>query len=304
MMEEKRPKFARVSNSDFHSTLNKRVNDYFKINNLSKYGNFGLVVKTIIVIAMYLVPYFITMTGVVTAPWLIILLWIVMGIGLAGIGMNVMHDANHGSYSKNSTINKILGLSLNFMGGDAALWRLQHNNLHHTYTNIEGVDDDLNSAAILRFSPHQKKLKIHRYQHIYAWFLYGLMSVSWMTWGDIGQAVRFYKRGFYPDKKTYQKEMAKIVAWKVFFYIYMIILPIIFLPGPFWVFLVASIATHFTVSWILSTVFQTAHVMPDSEFPLPDKDGNLENSWAVHQFLTTNNYAPKNPVLDLAGRWA
>ena len=54
---------------------------------------------------------------------------------------------------------------------------------------------------------------------------------------------------------------------------------------------------HFVAGFILAIVFQPAHVIPSSEFPLPDQSGNMDNNWAVHQLLTTANFAPKNKLL-------
>ena len=76
-----------------------------------------------------------------------------MGFGMAGIGLAIMHDANHGAYSKNDTVNKFFGGLIKFLGGSETNWKIQHNVLHHTYTNIEGLDEDIEAPVVaLRFS--------------------------------------------------------------------------------------------------------------------------------------------------------
>ena len=92
--------------------------------------------------------------------------------------LSVMHDGNHNAYSKNPLINKLSGFGLNLMGGYDLNWRIQHNLLHHTYTNIDGMDEDVDAGIILRFSSNQKRKRHHRFQHLYAWLLYALLSIS------------------------------------------------------------------------------------------------------------------------------
>ena len=53
---------------------------------------------------------------------------------------------------------------------------------------------------------------------------------------------------------------------------------------------------HFTSGLILSTIFQTAHVVPTSQYPLPDTNNEISNNWAVHQLYTTSDFAPKSKV--------
>jgi linoleoyl-CoA desaturase len=71
-----------------------------------------MVIKTFVMFALYFTPYILMLTGVVTGPWVMFAMCLIMGIGMAGIGLSVMHDANHGSYSNKSWINDLLGFSL------------------------------------------------------------------------------------------------------------------------------------------------------------------------------------------------
>ena len=157
-------------------------------------------------------------SGMVTAVWMLFLLYILSGLGMAGIGMGVMHDAIHGSYSKNNKINTLLGYSFNLIGGNAVVWKIQHNVLHHTYTNIEDADDDLNAPFFLRFSPHAKYYWVHQFQHIYIWFFYAISTISWITSKDFVRLKRYKNMGLLTEKQDYNKELAKLIAWKIFYY--------------------------------------------------------------------------------------
>ena len=71
----------------------------------------------------------------------------------------------------------------------------------------------------------------------------------------------------------------------------------IMLPFSWWLTLAFFFSMHFVAGLILASVFQPAHVMPTSEFPLPNENGIIENNWAVHQMYTTTNFAPNNKIL-------
>ena len=178
-MTTTQPIFAKQDQLKFFRTLNARVNNYFKDNNISKTGNWKLHLKTIILFSIFLTPYFLILFLQDLPFWGTALLSIVMGIGMAGIGMNVMHDGNHGSYSNKSWVNKLMGGTIYVLAGNVYNWQVQHNVLHHTYTNIPGHDEDLDAGRVIRFTNHAKWYSFHRFQHYYSVFLYGLLTFNW-----------------------------------------------------------------------------------------------------------------------------
>lgn len=286
-------KFSKEQNNDFFVVLRKRVNDYFKDNKIKKTWNPNMVVKTIFMLSLYFVPYAFLMSGLIHNVLVMLLMWVLMGLGMSGIGLSIMHDANHGAYSRNKNVNTLLSYLLDIVGGSSRNWRIQHNKLHHTFTNVEGMDVDIKERGILRFSPHQKRRKVHRLQFLYAWLLYGIMSLYWVTAKDFLQMVSFKKQGHIQGKE-YQKLVFEIVFWKIFYYAYTLVLPLIFLPFAAGWILLGFFSMHFISGFILTCIFQTAHVMTSTEFPLPDENGEFENNWAIHQLKTTTNYAPKS----------
>ncbi|MDL5514834.1 fatty acid desaturase [Arenibacter sp. M-2] len=211
--------------------------------------------------------------------------------------MGVMHDAIHGSFSKNKMVNKIMGYTINLIGANDKVWRLQHNVLHHSYTNIEEHDDDINAPFFLRFSPHAKKNKLHKYQHYYAWFFYGLSTISWVTSKDFVRYTRYYKMGLVKNRRTYIEGILKIMAWKIIYFSYALALPILLTSISPWVIILGFLAMHFVTGLCITLVFQTAHIMPNASFPLPDNNGNLESERLAHQLETTCNYAPNSALL-------
>jgi linoleoyl-CoA desaturase len=289
--------FSKSHNIDFYKTLQGRVNNYFKENDRSRYANTNMVVKTIFMVALYTVPFVLMMT-VFENPALIFMCWVLMGFGMAGIGLSVMHDANHGAYSKNKTVNKLLGMLIYFLGGSDVNWRIQHNVLHHTYTNVTGIDEDINPGKVMRFSPHEERLKLHKYQHMYAWFFYGLMTLMWCTVKDYRQAFRYEKMDLMKTQGiTFGRLLVEIFLSKLLYFGIFLVLPLIFLPSAWWVTSLSFLLMHFITGLILAMIFQPAHVVPSSNYLLPNDSGDIEADWAVNQLFNTANFAPKARVL-------
>lgn len=251
-----------------------------------------MVVKTICMFLLYFLPYALIITGVVTQPWLLVLMVITMSIGLAGIGLSVMHDANHGAYSKRPWINTVIGYSLNLIGANKFNWKIQHNVLHHTFTNVHDEDEDISPRGVLRMTPHSDWRPIHRYQHIYAWFLYGLMTIAWMVAKDFARLRKYHFNGLAKKHKAnITQEWVILIITKLNYLGYIFIIPLIFTALPWWQILIGILIMHYIAGFLLAIIFQPAHVSDGAEFPLPDNNHALENNWAIHQLITTTNFS-------------
>lgn len=287
--------FARNQN-EFFTTLSQRVNHYFKSNSIERTANGAMVFKTIFMLTLYSAPYFLVVTGAVTSGWGMIILCALMGLGAAGIGLSIMHDANHGSYSKKKWVNDLLGLTLNLMGGNAFNWKVQHNVLHHTFTNVHEVDEDISPRGILRMAPGSPWKSFHRFQHLYAWFFYGMLTIVWITIKDFGRLNRYDRDGLVAKQKTNATtEWSILLLTKVLFSFYYFVLPVLLVPEVLWWYpIVGFLLMHYIAGFILAIIFQPAHVIDGTEYPVPDEYGNLENSWAIHQLHTTTNFGRKH----------
>lgn len=286
-------KFSRNDQAKFFKTLNKRVNDYFKNNNIKRTGNWKLYSKAILMFSLLIIPVVLILT--LNLPvWAQLAGMIITGIGMAGVGMNVMHDANHESFSSKKWVNKLMGSSIYILAGNDYNWKVQHNVLHHTYTNIQGHDEDIDAGRIIRFSKHTKWLKVHKFQKYYSFFLYGLLTINWAITTDFKQSYKYLKRklsyGKFPNPAT---QWTKLVIGKILYYALWIVLPLSLGFAWYEVF-IGFFIMHYTAGLILSIVFQLAHVMPNTDMPTPDADGNMKNTWAIHQLYTTSNFAPKS----------
>ncbi|MCS6973156.1 MAG: acyl-CoA desaturase [Cyclobacteriaceae bacterium] len=282
-----------ATHKDFFTTLNLRINRYFRENELPRTANSEMVLKTVFMFLLYLAPYVAIMSGVITSLTTLLLSYFVMGIGLAGIGLSVMHDANHGAYSRKSWVNTLLGYSLNLIGGHATNWKVQHNVLHHTYTNVHEADEDISPRGVLRLAPGSAWKPAHRFQYIYAWFLYCLLTLAWVFVKDFSRLKKYHREGLLEKQNTdAAHEWIILILTKLTYLFYIIVLPAWLLPFSIWEVLCGFLLMHAVAGFMLSVIFQPAHVAEGTEYPEPDANGRLENSWAVHQLHTTTNFAP------------
>ena len=259
---------------EFFPTVTKRVSEYFKANNISRQGNPEMVVKSIFMFSLYFIPYFFIISAVFTSIWIYLGLFFIMGLGKAGIGLSVMHDANHNAYSKRAWINNLMGASLNIVGGHSFNWIVQHNVLHHTYTNIHGADEDITPRGALRMSPESDWKPMHRYQHVYGWFLYGLQTFVWIVFRDFARLVRYQKEGFIEKRKSSRgKEWVILIATKVLYFSYMFVIPLLLTPLSFIQIFLGFVIMHYVTGFILAIIFQPAHVIEGTAYPVPDEKG-------------------------------
>lgn len=282
--------------NEFMIELREKVSGYFEVNGISPYGNLNLIFKTGFMLLLYVSPYVLMLSGTVYSFVGVLLCWIIMGLGKAGIGMAVMHDANHKSYSSKRWVNRWMGNTLYLLGGSPVTWQYQHNTLHHGFTNIDGYDEDIDPGSVLRFSPHKPLLKMHKYQHIYAWFLYGLMTLVWVTKKDFKQLVQYKKEGGLSSKMSTTRLWITLIVTKMLYYVAFLLIPMLILPFAWYWVMLFFLVMHYISGFILTVIFQTAHVVPTSKYPLPDGNNTLDNSWAVHQLSTTSDFAPQNRI--------
>jgi linoleoyl-CoA desaturase len=256
-----------------------------------------MVVKTIVLLTAYILP-FIGILFFHLPSFVNYLLWAFMGFSLAGIGMSVMHDANHGSYSKSHKVNTWMGHTLNLLGGSVFNWKLQHNLLHHTYTNIIDMDDDIEDKLVLRFSPHTKVKWYHKFQFIYAFLFYGILTLYWVLMKDFVQFHKYTRDGVNKDSGSKNViTFIKIVVTKISYLFVFLIAPIFLLHLPASSVIAGFLLMHFISGLVLTVIFQLAHTVEHTSHPLPNDEGTIENNWAIHQLNTTVNFSRESKFL-------
>ena len=287
------PKFSNVPHS-FHSELKRRINEYFEQKGKSTTGNASLYIKAAVLIISFLATY-VHLVFFTPVPWLAIIECLLLGVLTAAIGFNVMHDGAHGSFSKSKWLNDLAALSVNFLGANNFMWKTKHNVIHHAYTNIDGVDDDINARPLLRLCETQKYYKVHRFQHLYFWAAYSLLYLWWIFFTDYKKY--FTKKvGNMPLKKMEPLDHVIFWSFKIIHLGLFVALPIYMVGFMPW--LVGFLTLGLFAGFVLSIIFQLAHTVEHTHFPVVNPDtGKLDDEWAVHQLKTTANFATKSKLI-------
>ncbi|MBM3936710.1 MAG: acyl-CoA desaturase [Sphingomonadales bacterium] len=285
-------RFSNPQQFTFYQSLKQRVQTYFSESGKSSNGGWRMIGKGIFWILAYLIPLAL-LIGVAMPWWLSIIAFVWLGIALAGIGMGVMHDACHNAFSDKGWVNTLFGSSIYMIGGNKFSWKMQHNVFHHTFTNIHGIDEDISGMTLLRFDRHLPLKKVHRYQHWYAPLLYAMMTLSFYV-KDVRQAIQWSV-----DKgpRFLWSQMVILVTGKAVYFGLLLVLPLVFSTMPWWFILIGFLVINMVAGFIMAIVFQLAHVVEGADQPLPNQEGHMDNSWAVHQLQTTANFSPKNRIL-------
>lgn len=282
-------------NTAFYNDLKCSVEQYFTNNKVQKTGDWRLFTKAIVLVPAAILLY-IFLIGFQYPAWLGISLAALLGFALASIGFNIMHDACHGSYSSKKWVNNTLGLSLNALGGNAFIWKFKHNIIHHTYTNVDGVDDDIAKSPLMRQCMTQKWVPAHRFQHIYVVLVYAISSFAWVVLMDFTKY--FSQRVFNtPLQKMNKGEHAIFWMSKLLYVVFYVAIPVYFVGWGAWA--IGFAAMHVTMGLTLALVFQLAHVVEHTEFEAVgiSDTKQIENEWAIHQVKTTANFAPRDKII-------
>jgi linoleoyl-CoA desaturase len=203
--------------------------------------------------------------------------------------MNVQHDGSHGSYSSSRRLNRVMALTLDLLGGSSYVWKHKHNVLHHTWPNVAGVDDDIDTGGLARLSPAQPRHRHHRFQHLYMWPLYALLAVKWHLFDDFA-ALATGRLGARRLPRPGVADLLTLVAGKLVFATWAFAIPLLRHPAPTVV--LAYLASAAVAGLILSVVFQLAHCVPEA---IPD--AVRSTSWAERQVASSVDFARASRLL-------
>lgn len=285
------PKFATPPPPSFHTVLKSRINDYFVAKGKPSTGNIRLYSKALFLVVGFIALYIHLVFFTPPVGWAIFECFL-LSLFTSAIGFNIMHDGAHGSFSSRPWVNAIAASSLNFLGANTFMWKMKHNVIHHAYTNIDGIDDDLDAKPFLRLCETQKFYKFHKYQHFYFWAAYSLLYLFWIFFSDYKKYFR-KKVGDIPLKKMTVKDQLSFWGFKLLHIVLFIVIPIIFVGLKPWA--IGFLAYGLLAGFVLSIVFQLAHTVEDTQFPVPNNITNkLDDEWAIHQLKTTANFATNN----------
>lgn len=287
-------KFKKEENIEFFKTLQKRVDNYFTVNHISRKGNLNAYIKAGILLTVYL-------TGIgsiyfSTSILQLYLSYIFIGSVSIFLALNVAHDAAHQTFTKSKKINNFFLYTFDLLGANGYLWKLKHVYSHHPHVNIPNMDGDIKQSNLVRIFPNAPFLKLHKYQYLYMPVLYLFYTLIWLLFRD-------FKDFFYtdisgkPNIKHHWTQYVRLFLGKTFYISNLLILPTLLLPFSFGEVLLGFVLMNFAASATVAMALISAHVGEHSVYPEPDENGLMPNSYIIHQIITTTDFATKNPII-------
>jgi Fatty acid desaturase len=162
----------------FYSELRRRVAEYFEQTGRRQRDCPEMYLKTAIILLAFIGLY-VALVFVAVTWWQALGLSLLLGLAMAAIGFNIEHDGGHQAYSNHQWINRLMAMTMDLLGASSYVWHWKHDVTHHTYVNITAMTSTL-SWDLLAGSRHIKSIsKLHRWQHLYLWPLYGLNVIKW-----------------------------------------------------------------------------------------------------------------------------
>ncbi|MBK9731618.1 MAG: acyl-CoA desaturase [Chitinophagaceae bacterium] len=280
--------YRKEPQNGFYATLRSRVEQYMKSAAQKK---FNIAHAKVIAFGGSYFGAYGYLLFMASSPQQILVAYLALGICNFLIFLNVVHESMHGALFAGKKLNAMAGHWLEWSGTSSYFWRKRHLQMHHPYPNIVGWDLDIEQSGLIRLSQQEPYRKYHRLQQFYLPVMYLFFSLNW-----------FISR----DTKDYRRWKSVIPKWvlplmilcKFNHLFFMIALPAIVSPTMWISVLSGFLIMHFTMSGLAVMALLTAHVGEDAEFPRPDENGHMTDTWAIHQVRTTHDFATDNKMVN------
>jgi linoleoyl-CoA desaturase len=288
------PKLSFGNGGDFIVETRRDVELYLGSGRTRLRGRLQLYVKTLVALGLWAASWA-SLVLVRPGVWLGLVSLAGLVFGTILIGFCIQHDANHGAYFRSRRLNHLLGWTADaLLGFSSYAWRVKHNVAHHTYTNVDGYDDDISQTPFARLMPTQAPRPWYRLQHVYIWPLYSLMVIRWQTGADVAALARgrIARSAVHMPRRW---DLAGLVAGKAVFIVWAIVAPL--LVYPWWVVAAGYVGYTMATSLVTATTFQLAHCVEEADFVSAEQVAAEKRLWAVHEVETTVDFCPRNAVL-------
>ena len=286
------PRIEPVSASSFPKVLRRRLDRFFADQSITPKADRTMWVKIAAGLAV-LAGAWIALYAFLPNSWKFVALYLLGGLAQTFLLLNIAHDSNHNAISSRPLVNKTLNYVFDLCGISSYMWRILHHRGHHSCVNLHGEDDALSGRGIFRFTPYESRAPWHRFQHLYALFIYALFSLDYVLVRDFASFF-FPSHDYLKRAKHPLREYAILFAGKGFYLTYMLVLPVMVLGKSPLLVAGAFLLVHVVVGLSVTLVFQTTHTVDSTYFP--SDRGEFENG-VYHIFATTADYATETPLV-------
>ena len=282
------------SKNKVHEQIRLKVDSYFKTKNITRNGNFSLLIKTLVLFGLLGFSYYCLVHS--SSFSTLLFSFIAFGFVFLILGINIGHDAAHTCVTGNKQLDNLLfQLTFGLQGLSGYVWQIRHNSSHHIFPNVYGNDTDLEISPLILISQEQKKMKLHKYQHLYAPLIYMLFSLSWIFYVDFSMLFKKQHANIRMGKIP-TVEIIKLVVIKITYLIIFLVVPYLLIPLPFLYILSTYLIMNFVVSIFLALTFFISHHVKETEYTEVKNNMVVADSWIQHQIVSTIDFSTESPI--------
>ena len=279
----------------FAQALRRRVRLYLRERGLRRFAGPRMLLKSAVLLGASALSYGLILSGALEG-WGLTAVQVFFMVSLFIITLGVVHDATHNAYFRRPALNKMLVALFDVLGIDSHYWINNHVRSHHAAPNVPHLDAAIEGFDFLRLHPKARRLWFHRYQHWYAFGVYGLVTLFQcylLEFASIARGVIGFQRG----DGHQLGHWARILVMKGVALSITLLIPMLALPGQGARLVFGFFAGHFAAGLLLGFFFELTHISEGCAYPEPDETGQLQTSFVHHVLLTTVDFAPDSALI-------
>ncbi len=296
-LEDSPVEIKTVEEDKLFLTLEKRVRDYFKANNIDPKIHIPYFCASYFVLLCTILLWFSAIVLVYLGYSLLLCcaLALLSGFCAAISAITGSHDLSHFSWTHSPLVWKMVGTLYSCVHGIGTYtWHYQHVVGHHSNPNHDILDPDVatKDKDVWRITPFQSYFSHYSYQHIYMPILYCIMSVK-LKLQDF-HLLYLLRTANVPINPPSLEEVSIFVCIKVVHVFYRWVLPGFYISLP-QLFLLNLLSELIMGSWV-AHITLVNHVNLQLSWYTKDSPSYSTLSWSEMIIQTTADYAT-NSVL-------
>ena len=282
-----------LEQDEFYTTLEERVKNYFKSNNLDPKVHVPFFCTSIAIVVATLGLWYMTILSVYNGYSLAIgsFLALLCGFCSALVAFN-SHDISHFACTHKPWVWKLMSnIYCSVHGISAHVWYYQHMVGHHVHPNHDRLDPDVaaEKVDIWRVKPFQIQAPHYAYQYIYLPLLLNLISIK-MKILDFRDFVA--RTDMIVNTPTFT-QVITFLATKAIHFTYRIVLPSFYISWPS--LLLLNVLSELVMGFWMGFVTQVNHLNTHALYPNPETS-SFDMSWSEMQVMTTADYATESTL--------
>jgi len=250
--------------------------------------------KLFVLLGLVASSYALLFSGLLDAWWLALVVAISQPVYLI-TAMGIAHDGSHAAVSERPFINRLATGVFDLLGVNGYIWNFDHVTAHHTTPNVSRYDANLYGWGPIRLDPHVERRWFHRFQHLYAPFIYALASLFKIYLGDFIAFTRTRVEAYLPLAHA-RREVVRLVGFKLWAVSVALVLPIVINGQAGFVF-AGYLLGHMFAGLLMGAIFQPTHTNELVDWPLPDDDARMRNTFDAHVLATSADFSISNPFV-------